>query len=238
MYSAPGSFQNNSDSMEGNLHLSGFGPMITADEIIQLFSPYVKVDEIVPKNGFMFLNTSDPPGAQRAKEALTGVMVGGGPLRINPAVRRNKNQFGNEPTSTHSRPRSTAPAADPLPRDALGQILVESVRDDRGNPATRNLFVAGYGSGTTEQQIKETFSQFCHVTGIVMKSSFSFVNTAEKKAAVQAREALTGAQVNGGQLRINFAKESGRLGTTFDSNQPSQRSFSPPQQTNYYGRSH
>jgi len=242
MYSAPGSFQSNSDSMEGNLHLSGFGPMITADEIIQLFSPYVKVDEVVPKNGFMFLNTSDPPGAHRAKEALTGVMVGGGPLRINPAVRRNKNQYGNESASVQSRPRTpAAPAATttPLPRDALGQILVESVRDDRGNPATRNLFVAGYGSGTTEQQIRETFSQFCQVTGIVMKSSFSFVNTSEKKAAVTAREALTGAQVNGGQLRINFAKESGRLGTTFDNNQPSQRSFSPPQQqSNYYGRSH
>jgi len=48
-----------------------------------------------------------------------------------------------------------------------------------------------------------------------MKNNFIFVNSPEKKSAVQAREALTGAQVNGEQLRINFAKESGRLGTTF-----------------------
>ena len=238
-YSAPGSFQtNNSNSTDGNLHLSGFGPMTTPDMVIQLFAPYVKVDEVVPKEGFMFLNTSDPDGAHRAKEALTGVMVGGGPLRINPAVRRTKNQFpSNDTASAHRPPRTTAPAA-PLPRDALGQIDYNSVCDDRGNPATRNLFVAGYGPGTTEQQIRETFSQFCQVTGIVMKNNFAFVNSSEKKSAVQAREALTGAQVNGGQLRINFAKESGRLGTTFDNNQPSQRSFAPPQQTNYYGRSY
>jgi len=240
IYSAPGSFQtnnSNANSTDGNLHLSGFGPMTTPDMVIQLFSPYVKVDEVVPKSGFMFLNTSDPEGAHRAKEALTGVMVGGGPLRINPAVRRTKNQFPSNETASANRPPRTAAPAAPLPRDALGQIDYNSVCDDRGNPATRNLFVAGYGPGTTEQQIRETFSQFCQVTGIVMKNNFAFVNSSEKKSAVQAREALTGAQVNGGQLRINFAKESGRLGTTFDNNQPTQRSFAPPQQTNYYGRS-
>jgi len=46
-----------------SLHLSGFGPMTTAtpDMVIQLFLPYVNVDEVVPKSGFMFLfiqNTS------------------------------------------------------------------------------------------------------------------------------------------------------------------------------------
>ena len=60
--------------------------MTTKEMIIQLFSPYVRVDEVVVKSNFMFLNTSDPDGANRAKEALTGVMVGGSPLRINPAA--------------------------------------------------------------------------------------------------------------------------------------------------------
>ena len=146
-------------------------------------------------------------------------MVGGGPLIINPAVRLSKNQFeSNDTVSAHRPPRTTAPAA-PLPRDALGQI-------------DYNVW-----SRSTEQQIRETFSQFCQVTGILMKNNFAFVNSLEKISAVQARQALTGAQVNGGQLKINFAKESGRLGTTFDDNQPAQRSFAPPQQTNYYGRS-
>lgn len=231
-YSVPGSFQSTTNSTDGNLHLSGYGPMTTADMIIQLFSPYVKVEEIVPKNGFMFLNTNDPEGAKRAKEALTGVMVGGGPLRINPAVRRTKNSgnTGKSDAASTSISRPAIPTA-PLPRDALGQVDYNAVRDDRGNVATKNLFVAGYGPGTTEQQLKDTFSQFCHVTGIVMKNSFSFVNTAEKKSAVEAREALRGVTVNGGALRINFAKESGRLGTTFDNKASSQN-------VSHYGHSY
>jgi len=125
--SAPGSFQtnnSNSNSTDGNLHWSGFGPMTTPEMVIQLFSPYVKVDELVPKSGFVFvLDTSDPEGSHRAKEALTEVMVGGGHLRINPAVRRSKNQFAsNDTASAHRPPGTTAPAA-PLPRDALGQRL-------------------------------------------------------------------------------------------------------------------
>lgn len=232
MFSAPASVQTKSNSTDGNLHLSGYGPMTTIDMIIQLFSPYVKVDEVVPKNGFMFLNTNDPEGAKRAKEALTGVMVGGGPLRINPAVRRGKNGTGSGDTTSSSISRPSVPAT-PLPRDVLGQVDYNSVRDDRGNVATRNLFVAGYGPGTTEQQLKDVFSQFCHVTGIVMKGSFSFVNTSEKKSAVEAREALRGVMVNGGALRINFAKESGRLGTTFDGKQGLQKSHGASQLSHY-----
>lgn len=236
IFSAPGSLQTSSNSTDGNLHLSGYGPMTTIDMIIQLFSPYVKVDEVVPKNGFMFLNTNDPEGAKRAKEALTGVMVGGGPLRINQAVRRAKNSNGSTEASSSSTPRPSI-SATPLPRDVLGQVDYNSVRDDRGNAATRNLFVAGYGPGTTEQQLKDAFSQFCQVTGIVMKGSFSFVNTAEKKSAVQAREALRGVMVNGGALRINFAKESGRLGTTFDGKNGLQKSPGASQ-LSHYGNSY
>ena len=242
--SMPGSFPANPTSTDGNLHLSGFGPMTTPESIIQLFAPYVKVDEVVPKNGFMFLNTSDPEGARRAKEALTGVMIGGGPLRINPAVRRTKGSpFGGGDTPaapSHSNARSSNVASKaPLPRNALGQVDYDSVRDDRDNAATRNLFAAGFGPGTTEQQLRDTFGQFCVVTGIVLKGTFAFINTSEKKAAVEARENLTGVLVNGGQLRINFAKESGRLGTSFDSGHPvQQRSHAAPQQNNYYGRSH
>ena len=70
--------------------------------------------------------------------------------------------------------------------------------------------------GTTEQQLREIFAPHCNVTSIVMKSSFSFVNTSDRNDAIHAREALTGAVLNGSPLRINFAKETGRLGTSFD----------------------
>ena len=209
--------QNNTD---GNLHLSGYNPATPIDSIVALFTPYVKVDEVVPKSGFMFLNTSDPEGAKRAKEALNGVMIGGSPLRINAALRRNKN-----PVNAAAPSQSVAL----LPRNALGQVDFDAVRDDRGNPATRNLFVAGYGHGTTEQQLREVFSQQTTVTGVVMKGTFSFINTMEKSAAVLARQALIGTNVNGGNIRINFAKDSGRSGTALN---PPKSTFT---NTTYYG---
>lgn len=63
-----------------------------------------------------------------------------------------------------------------------------------------------------------------------MKSSFAFVNTLDKEAAVVARSALGGQLLNGGALRINFAKETGRLGTSFDS------SYGPAGGSSVYGR--
>ena len=42
------------------------------------------------------------------------------------------------------------------------------------------------------------------------------MNTASKEDAVKVREMLQGNMINGGPLRINFAKETGRLGTSFD----------------------
>ena len=185
----------------------------------------VKVDEVVPKNGFMFVNTADAEGAKRAREALNGVMLGGSALRINLALRRTKNP---NQAAAHSGPID----ATPLPMNALGQIDYDNVRDDRGNPATKNLFVAGYGAGTTEQELKNIFNQHTQVSSIVIKGNFAFVNTIEKNTAVAARQALIGATVNGGILRINFAKESGRLGTSFDSGYSSKQAV----QTSYYGR--
>jgi hypothetical protein len=199
------------NSTDGNLHLSGYGPNTSIEAIVNMFAPYVKVDEVVPKNSFMFLNTSDPEGANRAREALNGVMIGGAPLKINSALRRTKNP-ASAPSSSMTSQGSTAQ----LPRNALGQVDYDAVRDEKGNPATRNLFVAGYGASTTEQQLRDVFGQHTQVTGVVMKGTFSFVNTLEKTSAVQARHALIGTFVNGGPLRINFAKESGRLGTSFD----------------------
>lgn len=144
----------------------------------------------------------------------------------------------------------------------------DTVRDDRGNPATKNLFVAGkrgfhalayrstcfpvllilvvfffipgYGHGTTEQQLRELVGQYANVTGVVSKGAFSFVNTTDRNHAVLARQMLGGTVFNGGVLRINFAKETGRLGTSFDLtyNAESARSRSgpPPAAMNYYGR--
>ena len=203
---------------EANLHLSGYGPC-TNEEIRAMFAPYVHVTEIVNKSGFSFVNTKDPEGAKRAREALNGSLLGGLPCRINPATRKEKNpNFGGGGGAPSSSSNLAVGAAglESLPRNAMGQVDYDQVRDDRGNPATKNLFVAGYGVGTTEQQLKETFGQYCTVVSVAMKSTFSFVNTSDRNAACIARASLAGQQLNGSTLRINFAKETGRLGTSFD----------------------
>ena len=197
----------------GNLHVSGYGPTTTEHDIRNLFAPYVNVDEVVMKNNFSFVNTSDAEGAARAKEILNGSLLGGMPIRVNPATRKTSNAGASFGLSAAPVP---APAA-PVPRDINGQIQYDQVRDDKGNVATKNLFVAGYGLNTTEQQLREVFAPHCTVTSVAMKSTFAFVNTNDRIAAIHAREALTGAILNGGALRINFAKETGRLGTSFDS---------------------
>jgi len=225
-------------STEGNLHLSGYGPTTTQAEIIALFSPYVQVDEVVMKGTFCFVNTSDPEGAKNARESLHGALLGGAPVRINMAQRKNRDNA----TSSFRSSTSTYGNAGNSSMNGMGNMGIygqgqsssvpgvpsmqsqtpmaaggfENVRDDRGNPATKNLFVAGYGPGTSEHQIREAFGQHCTIIGIIMKGSFSFVNTSDRNAAIQTRQALSGTMLNGGVLRINFAKETGRLGTSFD----------------------
>ncbi len=224
-------------SDEGNLHLSGYGPMTTQTDIINLFAPYVQVEEVVMKGTFSFVNTSDPMGASRAREALSGALLGGTPIRINPAQRKKRDStppslggvvatgslYGSTAQTIPGLPSNPPPmiaqSVFPPPAAAPPAALsvdVNSVRDDRGNPATKNLFVAGYGQGTTELQLRELFGQYAQIIGIIVKGTFSFVNTSDRSAAVRAREFLSGTMFNGGVLRINFAKESGRLGTSFD----------------------
>ena len=223
-------YRGDQNGSEANLHLSGYGPTTTNEEIIALFSPYVHVTEVVNKNGFSFVNTIDPEGSRRAKEALHGALLGGLPCRINNATRKARI------------PNFSGGGPEDLPMNGTGQVDYDQVKDDRGNPATKNLFVAGYGpvsdnvssrlrftlcmktllmppffaQGTSEQQLKDVFGQHGRVISVIKKSSFSFVNTSDKSIAVAARAALIGKPLNGGAMRINFAKETGRLGTSFD----------------------
>ena len=221
---------------DGNLHVSGYGPGITQGDLVAAFSPYVRVDEVVLKGTFAFVNTSDPVNAQRAREDLTGTLLNGMPIRINNATRKVRDNvsmlpgaippppamppFSQHRQSTFGSQTSTAisPAVPTFSHPSFGAIHpnIDSVRDDKGNAPTKNLFVAGYGQGTNEQMLRDLFGQFAVVTGVVSKGTFAFVNTSDRHGAVVARENLGGTMFNGGILRINFAKETGRLGTSFD----------------------
>jgi hypothetical protein len=145
---------------DANLHLSGYGPSTTNDDIRAMFAPYVNVTEIVNKSGFSFVNTDDPEGAKRAREALNGSLLGGLPCRINSATRKARNP-NFVPGSTGSGVVSQE-GMESLPRNSLGQVDVSQVKDDRGNPATKNLFVAGYGPVSYLHSILCT-SCFCNV---------------------------------------------------------------------------
>lgn len=240
---------------DGNLHVSGYGQATTQFDIINLFAPYVQVDEVVMKGTFSFVNTSDPEGAMRAREALSGALLGGTPIRINMAQRKKRDSappaFGGgappvaasyyggagqaAPAVSSNPPMMAQPVFPPVaPPQAAAAVDVSNVRDDRGNPATKNLFVAGYGQGTTELQLREVFGQYAQIIGIIVKGTFSFVNTSDRVAAVRAREFLSGTMLNGGVLRINFAKESGRLGTSFDVTYNNVGGGPPP--PSHYGR--
>jgi hypothetical protein len=91
--------------------------------------------------------------------------------------------------------------------------------------------------------LRDLVGQYAQVTGVVSKGTFSFVNTIDRSAAVIAREMLGGIMFNGGVLRINFAKETGRLGTSFDLTygpntgpNANRAPGMPPPSMSYYGR--
>ena len=75
---------------------------------------------------------------------------------------------------------------------------------------------SGKSQVVSKSYLREAFSAHAQIIGIISKGTFSFINTTDKNAAIHAREALSGTMLNGGVLRINFAKETGRLGTSFD----------------------
>lgn len=120
---------------DGNLHLSGYGPTNEL-EIIQLFAPYLKVDEIVMKGTFSFVNSSDPNGAQTAMQALQGAFLGGRPIKISQATRRapdpsrrlesRMGAFGGDSTF----PSNIAAPKAPLPQTTTGEIDLDSVSHD------------------------------------------------------------------------------------------------------------
>ena len=117
-----GGYRGDQNIGEANLHLSGYGPGTTDDDIIALFAPYVHVTEVVQKGTFSFVNTRDPDGAQRAREALSGALLCGTPVRINIATRKAK-----KPMSELNTMKPSSGGASTLPRNNMGQIAFDQV---------------------------------------------------------------------------------------------------------------
>jgi hypothetical protein len=94
-----------------------------------------------------------------------------------------------------------------LAAGSVEEPVFNRLRDAKGNRATKNLYVFGYGPGVSPQQLRKLFSEHATLVDVFVKVSFSFVNTASREQAVLAREKLSGFVLNGGCLKINFAKE-------------------------------
>ena len=114
---------------DGNLHISGYGYGTSESDIINLFMPYVKVDEVVMKSTFSFANTSDPVGARNAMQALNGKILGGKPIKISQATRRAPDPSRRFEARANAVPTFTpSTAAKPqLPITATGEVDVNAV---------------------------------------------------------------------------------------------------------------
>jgi hypothetical protein len=116
---------------------------------------------------------------------------------------------GTVPTATSSSECSLFPLNNrsALARSSVEEHVFNRLRDAKGNRATKNLYVFGYGPGVSPQQLRKVFSQYATLVDVFVKGGFSFVNTASREQAILAREMLSGFELNGGCLKINFAKE-------------------------------
>ena len=202
----------------GNLHVSGFPEGVSTDEIKAMFSPYCMIRDVVMKGTFCFVNTDDPEGAARAKASLQGADLRGRTIKINDAIKKQPAANGvsrtsgmqtyeNEEERLATLSRQRRDELGPLPLDPFGKVDISRIRDEKGNMPTPNLFISGYGLGTVEQDIRSLFGSIVEITHLAMKTTFCFVNTPDVQQACLTRDKLTGHIVNGGALRINFAKE-------------------------------
>mmetsp|Transcript_23242 Transcript_23242/g.48257 ORF Transcript_23242/g.48257 Transcript_23242/m.48257 type:complete len:818 (-) Transcript_23242:83-2536(-) len=198
-------------AMPSNLHVSGYGPGTTQNEIIELFNHYVQVNNVVWKDNFVFVNTSDPVGAARARSALQGHLMNGSPLKINDAIKRVENVATTDPHERQRLSEMIKSNKQPLPMLPTGGIDYDKIRDDKGNPVSSNLWVGGFNNATppTERELFQLFGPHCEVTNTVIKTGFCFVNTKDIPGAVIARHALQGESIWGGVLKVNFAKGNG-----------------------------
>lgn len=89
--------------------------------------------------------------------------------------------------------------------------------DSKPNKPTRNLHVCGFPTKSSTPDLKKIFSDVTQVASIHRPSpEYIFINTPTKQCAAKAKDALNDTVFNGGRLRIRYAKEVGKKGTSFN----------------------
>ena len=111
--------------------------------------------------------------------------------------------------------------ADMKGRKMKVELSVGGARDDRRGKNTQKLFIGNVADGTTDQQLRELFEPLCKVVeaDVIDGKNFGFVHVDVGTAAASytGRQKieeiignLSGASINGNQLRIQASTSSGR----------------------------
>jgi RNA recognition motif-containing protein len=80
---------------------------------------------------------------------------------------------------------------------------------------TNKLFVGGISWGMTWQDVKDVFKEFGEVTYVKIitdretgkSKGFGFVEFSSVEEAVKAKEAMDGAEMDGRNIKVDFAQE-------------------------------
>jgi len=114
----------------------------------------------------------------------------------------------------------------PVPSDTQKEI-------DQG--ASRSLFVGSVAQSVTEEIMADVFGAYGEIDSIIIlrDKGIAFVNLTSIKGAISAKTALTGTDLHGRRIHVNFAKESKGVAPTHlsdakqdNSKNTSQRGFS------------
>lgn len=141
-------------------------------------------------------------------DGIEAILKNSFPADLSSASSRETTKSGTVPTVTSSAGRSLSPLNYKIvpAKGSVEESVFNRFRDARGNWATKNLYVYGYGPGVSSQQLRNVFSKHATLVDVFVKAGFSFINTASREQAVMAREKLSGVMLNEGCLKINFAK--------------------------------
>jgi RNA recognition motif-containing protein len=173
-----------------NLFVSNFGTA-GLEELQVLFSQYAIVVEMFSKGTYMFVNTANVAGAVHAKTFLDNQSVGGSMLKV---------QYAKEPQPKHE--PNDFPAKYKAPHQP------EQPQHQNNQSATRNLHLSGYGPGTTVETLTTLFQSIgIQPINVIVKEHYSFVNTQNVEIAMAAMSTLHGHNVNGGTLKVGYAKD-------------------------------
>jgi len=180
-----------------NLHVSGYPPTTTKEQIMVFFGEQCEVTDVVMKYGYCFVHTTDPETATAAKEQLQGANLNGANITVNYALDRFSGRQ-RQPFNPHS--------WSPFGADDGDMVIGHNM--SHLSPTTE-LHVSHFGPGTTQEQIMSLFGEHCRVRSVVMKHSHCFVNTVSIDDAVKAKTATQGKTVNGDAIRVKFARDRG-----------------------------